>query len=92
MRDRVFVHTPTLKAGLAHKLARLFKGPYWISSTYPNIAEIVPVDKPKTPLIHVAFNRLRRCPKEILETGDKQAEPVPDHGVDPGLIKEACTP
>jgi len=36
---RVFVPVPSLKSGPAHKLARPFKGPYWVVALYPNGAD-----------------------------------------------------
>jgi len=80
--DRVFVHMPALKTGPAHKLARPFKGPYRVLATYPNGAEVVPVDRPRAAPIRIAFNRLRQCPEDIPEPGEEQS--VLEQVVEPG--------
>ena len=63
--DRVFVFMPAMKTGPAYKLARSYKGPYRIMQLYPNGAELLLIDKPCSPLIRVALNRVRRCPEPV---------------------------
>ena len=53
--ERVFVHTPTLKSGPAHKLASPFKGPYRIVTTCDSGVEVVDVGNPRSPPIRVAL-------------------------------------
>ena len=65
--DRVFVYMPATKTGQMRKLARPFKGPYRVMARHPNGAEVRLVSQPKAPVIRVALNRLRRCPREITE-------------------------
>lgn len=60
--DRVFVFMPGMKSGPAYKLACPYRGPYRIVELYPNGAEVLLIDQPKTPAIRVALNRLRRDP------------------------------
>ena len=70
--DRVFVHSPAEKCGKAYKFARPFKGLYRVVKLFPNEAELSLVDKPNGSTIRVALNRLRRCPKEILDDPAEQ--------------------
>ncbi len=66
--DRVFVYMPGEKLGKVHKLARPFREPYSIVTVYDNGAEVRLIDKPHSPTIRVALNRVRRCPSEIPDT------------------------
>ena len=52
--DRVFVFMPAMKSGPAHKLACPYKGPYRIVELHPNGAEVLMIDRPKSPAIRVA--------------------------------------
>ena len=70
--DRVFVYMPGLKSGKAHKFTRPFRGPYRIVALFQNGAEVRPTDKPGAETIHVALNRVRRCPCEI--PGDEKGQ------------------
>ena len=63
--DRVFAFMPAMKTGPAYKLARPYKGPYRIMQLYPNGAELLLIDKPRSPPIRVALNRVRRCPEPV---------------------------
>ena len=72
--ERVFVHTPTLKNGPAYKLASPFKGPYRVVATHDNGVEVVPVANLRSAPIHVALNRVRRCPSEVHLT-EEEATP-----------------
>ena len=85
--DRVFVHMPALKTGPAHKLARPFKGPYQVLTTYSNGAEVVPVDRSRAAPICVTFNQLRQCPEEIPEPSEEQS--VLEQVVEPGPTDNA---
>ena len=49
--DRVYVFMPAMKSGPAHKLACPYRGPYRIVELYSNGAEVLLIDKPKTPVI-----------------------------------------
>ena len=60
------------KCGKAYKFAHPFKGPYRVVKLFPNGAELSLVDKPNGSTIRVALNRLRRCPKEILDDPAEQ--------------------
>ena len=63
--DRVFVYMPSAKSTKAHKFARPFHGPYRVLKTYDNGVEVCPVDKPQSPSIRVALNRVRHCPVQL---------------------------
>ena len=63
--DRVFAFMPAMKTGPAYKLARPYKGPYRVMQLYPNGAELLLIDKPRSPPIRVALNRVRRCPEPV---------------------------
>ena len=65
--DRVFVYHPAEKRGKAYKFSRPFVGPYCVLTLYPNGAEVKLVAKPVSKSIHVALNRVRLCPNEILD-------------------------
>ena len=71
---------PAAKRGKAHKFARPFCGPYRIVDLFNNGAEVQLIAKPQADNIRVAFNRIRRCPDEILESldQDRPAESKPD--------------
>ena len=62
--ERVFVFMPSLKTGPAHKLARLFKGPYRILKLYPNGVDLQSIEHPQSQTIRVALNRVRRFPQQ----------------------------
>ena len=68
--DRVFVYMPAAKCGKAHKFAKPFKGPYRIMELYYNGAEVKLIAKPQSDTIRVALNRVRRCPKEVLDLSE----------------------
>ena len=72
--DRVFVYSPAEKCGKAYKFAHPFKGPYHVVKLFPNgaAAELSLMDTPNGSTIRVALNRLRRCPKEILDDPAEQ--------------------
>ena len=65
--DRVFVYMPSEKQrkGKAHKFARPFHGPYRVIELTTNDAKVIPVDKPRSPPIFVALDRVRHCPDEL---------------------------
>ena len=65
--ERVFVHRPSLKAGAAYKFALPFCGPFRIVELHENGATLLKVARPGDPKMRVALNRLRRCPREIME-------------------------
>jgi len=65
--DRVFVFDPAKKVGKAYKFARPFKGPYRVIKLFPNGVELSLISKPNSPTIRVALNRVRRCPREIVD-------------------------
>ena len=58
---------PAATTGPTRKLARSFKGPYRVVATHPKGVEVRPVENPRASVVRVAQNRIRRCPKEILE-------------------------
>ena len=58
--------------GKAYRLARPFKGPYWIVRLFANGAEVRLISKLQAGTIHVALNRVRKCPSEI-KNADPQA-------------------
>ena len=63
--ERVFVFMPAKKTGKAYKFAKPFEGPYRVLATYDNGADVCLVDKPTSPSIRVAMDRLRLCPSQI---------------------------
>ena len=54
--DFMFLYDPSLKTRKAYKFAKPFHGPYKIVHLVKGGAEIQLVTKPKSKLIHVAFN------------------------------------
>ena len=67
--ERVFLFVPSLRSGPSYKLARPFKGPYRILQLYPNGAELQLIDRPHSPTIRVALNRLRHFPGQTRNSG-----------------------
>ena len=65
--DRVFVFSPSERSGKAYKFAYPCKGPYHVMKMLPSGAELSLIVEPTKPTIRVAFNRLRHCPKEIVD-------------------------
>ena len=59
---------PEMKTGPAYKLARAYKGPYRIVQLYPNGAELLLINKPRSQLIRVALNRVHRCPEPVADS------------------------
>ena len=60
------------RQGHPRKLARPFKGPYRVVALYPNGTDLHLIRKPRSELIRVHLNRLRRCPTEV--AGDHAPE------------------
>ena len=84
---------PAEKSGQAYKFAKPFRGPYRVERTYENGADVRMLEKPGDKPIRVAFNRLRRCPKEL--SGPPEAEKPPtqsDNGLEPAAKSKATTP
>ena len=65
--DRVFVYMPGMVRGKAYKFARPFQGPYRIVDVYGTGAEVQLVTKPKSAVLRVALDRLRKVPEGMLE-------------------------
>ena len=65
--DRVFVYSPAERSSKAYKFSRPFKGPYHVMKMLSSGAELSLIAEPTGPTIRVALNRLRRCPKEIVD-------------------------
>ena len=65
----MFVFMPAKKTGHMRKLACPFHGPYCVVEVYPNGLDVRLVDKPGSPLIRVAMQRVRHCPLQILDDG-----------------------
>ena len=84
--DRVFVYSPAERCGKAYKFARPFKGPYRVVKMLPSGAELSLIAEPNGPTIRVALNRLRRCPKEILD-GPAEEDMLEDSEEDQMEIK-----
>ena len=63
--DRVFVLMPGARNTKAYKFARPFHGPYRVMVVHDTGLEVRPVDRPQSPLIRVAFDRVRPCSTEI---------------------------
>ena len=72
--DRVFLHVPSAKQGIAHKFARPFRGPYQII----NGADIHPVDRPQQATTRISLNRLRKCPPGAVDDQETMEEMVKD--------------
>ena len=66
---------PAATTGQTRKLARPFKGPYRVVATHPNGVEVRLVENPRASVLRVALNRIRRCPKEILEVQRPKTDP-----------------
>ena len=85
--DRVFVYSPAERSGKAYKFARPFKGPYRVMKMLPSGAELSLIAEPTGPTIRVALNRLRRCPKEIVD-GPAEEEVLKKSEEDQTYIEE----
>ena len=72
--DRVFVYMPASRCGESYKFSKPFKGPFCITSVYNNGADLKSIAKPRSKPIRVAFNRIRRCPKEMQNSEDIRSD------------------
>ena len=89
--DRVFVYMPALKSSPSHKLAHPFKGPFFIREIFPNGAQVVPMQSPRSNGLRVALNRLRRCPEELAGSWDKSSQEA-TQDVDGAVSQENISP
>ena len=81
--DRVFLYTPSERAGQAYKLARPFKGPYHVVAIDNNVVDIRRISRPESTAVQVAVSRLRHCPAEMeFRESQTTEEMLPDHGMD----------
>lgn len=77
---------PTAKQGKAYKFARPFHGPYRVVEVFETGASVRRIDDPQQDSIRVAFDRLRPCSSELLDTcwpsrsgQNNQVTPLPDY-------------
>ena len=72
--DRVLLHMPAKTSGELRKLALPNQGPYRITKILSTGVLIIPEDRPQATPLRVNWDRLRKCPADLILRKD----PAPD--------------